>query len=199
MATWLAIRKPVTGLRSTLLKFMAFLIPLGIWCAVSYCPFIWHPLMEVTAPGQSGFEIGSTLTPEFFDSNNAELVAAGKEPAQAARANPVYFQPPHRVAKALYTAFTTEPSYKSEIWFHESLFHSAKVIFWGFSIAMIFGIPIGVLCGAFDPLSRMIEPFVDFVRYMPPPTFGALMVAIWGIFDAPKISIILIGCLFNMI
>ncbi|MES1146772.1 MAG: ABC transporter permease subunit, partial [Solimonas sp.] len=47
--------------------------------------------------------------------------------------------------------------------------------------------------------AKMIEPFMDFVRYMPPPTFGALMVAVWGIFDAPKVSIIIIGCFFNMV
>jgi NitT/TauT family transport system permease protein len=58
---------------------------------------------------------------------------------------------------------------------------------------------VGILCGTFDVLAKIIEPLVDFVRYMPPPTFGALMVAVWGIFEGPKISIIFIGCVFNMV
>src|SRR4051812_46487089 len=108
MASWLAIRKPVTGLQGALLKCLAFLIPLGVWCAVSYCPFIWHPLVKITEPGDSGFEAGTPCTAEFFASNNASLIAEGKVPAQGIRANPIYLPPPHAVAKALYTAFTTE-------------------------------------------------------------------------------------------
>jgi NitT/TauT family transport system permease protein len=73
------------------------------------------------------------------------------------------------------------------------------VIFLGFSAAMLLAIPLGILCGTFDSLAKLTEPFVDFVRYMPPPTFGALMLAIWGLFDAPKIAIIFIGCFFNMV
>jgi NitT/TauT family transport system permease protein len=40
---------------------------------------------------------------------------------------------------------------------------------------------------------------VDFIRYMPAPAFGALAVAIFGIYDAPKVSIIFIGTFFQMV
>jgi NitT/TauT family transport system permease protein len=45
----------------------------------------------------------------------------------------------------------------------------------------------------------MFEPFVDFIRYMPAPAFGALAVAVMGIYDAPKVSIIFIGTFFQMV
>ena len=47
--------------------------------------------------------------------------------------------------------------------------------------------------------SRLTEPFVDFIRYMPAPVFGALLVAILGTQEAPKIAIIFIGTFFQMV
>jgi NitT/TauT family transport system permease protein len=40
---------------------------------------------------------------------------------------------------------------------------------------------------------------VDFVRYMPAPVFGALAVAVFGLADAPKVTIIFIGTFFQMV
>ena len=45
--------------------------------------------------------------------------------------------------------------------------------------------------------ARLIEPFVEFFRYLPAPAFGALAVAILGIYDGPKITIIVIGTLLS--
>jgi NitT/TauT family transport system permease protein len=45
----------------------------------------------------------------------------------------------------------------------------------------------------------LVEPFIDFFRYMPAPAFGALMVAILGIYDGPKVAIIIIGTLFQQV
>ena len=47
--------------------------------------------------------------------------------------------------------------------------------------------------------SRLNEPFVEFFRYLPAPAFGALAVAILGIYDGPKIAIIVIGTLFQQV
>ena len=48
-------------------------------------------------------------------------------------------------------------------------------------------------------LARLNEPFIEFFRYLPAPAFGALAVAILGIFDGPKITIIVIGTLFQQV
>jgi NitT/TauT family transport system permease protein len=76
---------------------------------------------------------------------------------------------------------------------------SLKTIFWGFLISSAIGVPLGILCGAFVSASRLSEPFVDFVRYMPAPAFGALMVAVLGIHLEPKIAIIVIGTFFQQV
>ena len=59
--------------------------------------------------------------------------------------------------------------------------------------------PLGILCGTYSAISRIHEPFIEFFRYLPAPAFGALAVAILGIYDGPKIAIIVIGTLFQQI
>jgi NitT/TauT family transport system permease protein len=63
----------------------------------------------------------------------------------------------------------------------------------------LLALPLGILAGTFALASRLIEPFVDFVRYMPAPVFGALAVAILGLEDAPKVAIIFVGTFFQMV
>jgi NitT/TauT family transport system permease protein len=114
-------------------------------------------------------------------------------------ANPIYLPAPHEVVTAFYTAFTTEPKRRNEKWLHESLWSSIQVIFWGFLISSVFGVPLGILAGTYDFFSRLTEPFVEFFRYLPAPAFGALAVAILGIYQAPKIAIIFIGTFFQQV
>ena len=96
-------------------------------------------------------------------------------------------------------AFTTEPKRRSEKWLHESLWDSIQVIFWGFVLSSLVGVPLGILAGTYDFFSRLFEPFIEFFRYLPAPAFGALAVAILGIHAAPKIAIIFIGTFFQQV
>ncbi len=196
---WFAIRAPLDSRKATFLKVCAFLLPLVVWCIVSYVPFIWHPKMRLTDVGDSMLLTTDQLwDPGLVESENARLVADGQKPAIGYRANPVFLPAPHEVARAFYTAFKTEPS-EGEPWLHEALWHSIKIIFYGFITSAIVGVPLGILCGTFDLFSKLFEPFVDFIRYMPAPAFGALCVAVLGIDDGPKIAIIWIGTFFQMV
>ncbi|HVJ21407.1 MAG TPA: ABC transporter permease subunit, partial [Polyangiaceae bacterium] len=177
-----------------------------LWCAVSYVPFLWHPLVLVhdagdkSVPGTYSYvDEGQRVEKAEFDARNRELKAAGKPLARGEPVNPIYFQAPHEVGRAFYTAFTTPPERDGDLWLHESLLQSIKVIFWGFFWSALFGIPLGVLCGTFSLFARGSEPFVDFVRYMPAPVFGALAVTIFGLGDEPKVAIIFIGTFFQMV
>jgi NitT/TauT family transport system permease protein len=126
-------------------------------------------------------------------------VANHKQVAVGEPSNPIFLPPPLAVAKALVNAFQIAPYNKGDPWLHQELWHSVQIIFWGFIISAIIGIPLGVLCGTFRFFSLLVEPFVDFIRYMPAPAFGALCVAILGIEDQPKIAIIFIGTFFQMV
>jgi len=156
--------------------------------------------MEVTNPGSvEYFTKGMLVDRDVFESELQNTVKQGKPQPEGIRANPVYLPAPHQVAIAFYTAFTTEPKLRSEKWLHESLWDSIQVIFWGFLISSLVGVPLGILCGTYDFFSKLFEPFVEFFRYLPAPAFGALAVAILGIYSAPKIAIIFIGTFFQQV
>ena len=77
--------------------------------------------------------------------------------------------------------------------------HSLWVIIKGFGLAMLIGLPLGVLAGLFPSFSRLIEPVVGFIGYIPPPAFAALLVAILGLQDGPKVGIVFIAAVFPMV
>jgi len=197
---WFAVGKELSPKRKTVLAAMSFLIPLLLWSLVSYVPFIWHPKMEITHPGDvSFFKEGMLVDRDVFQVQMDKVAEEGLALPQGEPANPIYLPAPHEVASAFYTAFTTEPQRRNEKWLHESLGDSISVIFWGFFISSLFGVPLGILVGTYSAVSRMSEPFIEFFRYLPAPAFGALAVAVLGIHDAPKIAIIFIGTFFQQV
>ena len=197
---WFAVRKELAPRRRTTLAVLSFLIPLLVWALVSYVPFLWHPKVEITEPGDVAyFKQGMLVDREVFERELDAMQAEGKALPDGDRANPIYLPAPHEVATAFYTAFTEEPERRNEQWLHESLADSIQVIFWGFFLSSLIGVPLGILAGTYDAVSRLNEPFIEFFRYLPAPAFGALAVAILGIHDAPKIAIIFIGTFFQQV
>ncbi|MET0052564.1 MAG: ABC transporter permease [Candidatus Thiodiazotropha sp.] len=197
---WFAVRKELDSRSRLFLGVLSFLIPILLWCLVSYSPYVWHPKMEITEPGGvSYFQPGMQVDKAVFERESEKAQSAGKPLPQGDPANPVYLPAPHEVAMAFYTAFTTEPQRRNEKWLHESLWQSIQVIFWGFFLSSLVGAPLGILAGTYDAVSRLSEPFIEFFRYLPAPAFGALAVAILGIHEAPKIAIIFIGTFFQQV
>jgi NitT/TauT family transport system permease protein len=197
---WFAVRRDVSPQRRRVLAALSFLGPLFLWSVVSYVPFVWHPLVRIDSPGSvSYFQNEMLVDHDVFVSENAAARAEGRALATGKRANPIYLPAPDQVARALYTGFKTPPRLATEPWLHESLWHSIQIIFWGFVLSSIVGVPLGILCGTFPVASRLTEPFIEFFRYLPAPAFGALAVAVLGIYDAPKITIIFIGTFFQQV
>ncbi|MBU1395413.1 MAG: ABC transporter permease [Gammaproteobacteria bacterium] len=186
--------------KRTLLAIGSFLLPLLVWCLVSYVPFIWHPKVQITdSGGVDYFQVGMLVDKSQFEDEAAftreqHLALPAGQPA-----NPIYLPAPHEVAQAFYTGFTRQPAQKDAPWLHESLWHSIQIIFWGFLISSIIGVPLGILAGTYSTFARLSEPFIEYFRYLPAPAFGALAVAILGIYDGPKIAIIVIGTLFQQV
>jgi NitT/TauT family transport system permease protein len=200
LSKWFAVRRELKARPRLVLALMSFLLPLLVWSMVSYVPFIWHPKIEITDPGGvSFFQQGMYVDPPLFQQQSAAMAKAGKPLPKGDPANPMYLPTPGAVAKAFYTAFTTPPQLAGEKWLHQSLWQSIQVIFWGFVISSILGVPLGILAGTYDFMSRLTEPFVEFFRYLPAPAFGALAVAILGINEAPKVAIIFIGTFFQQV
>ncbi|MGB0257519.1 MAG: ABC transporter permease [Coraliomargarita sp.] len=139
----------------------------------------------------------SERSPEFVskllpDTPLEKLVPQGKS------ANPVYLPAPHEVLLKGIDDFTfTSDGDKPSMF--ERYKHSLKIVFLGFLMAALFGVPLGVLCGTFDFFSRLFEPFIDFFRYMPAPAFSTLLVAIFLAHDAPKIALVFVGTFFQLV
>lgn len=197
---WFTVRQELTSDRRKIIGWASFLLPLLIWCAVSYVPFIWHPMVMIQQPGDVDyFQVDMLIDKAIFKEELANMQAQAKALPAGKPANPIYLPAPHEVAKAFYTAFTTPPAQKDGLWLHQSLWKSIQVIFFGFLISSLIGVPLGILCGTYSAVSRLNEPFIEFFRYLPAPAFGALMVAILGIYDGPKIAIIVIGTFFQQV
>jgi NitT/TauT family transport system permease protein len=202
MATrdWLGLKEELPHRRKVLLTALSFLVPLVLWCAVSYIPWLWHPNVRITVPGDVDYFTEDMDVPRAdFQLELEKVRAAGGTLPEGIRVNPVYLPAPHLVARAFYTAFTTEPRLPNEPWLHQSLGHSIRTILWGFFVSSLFGVPLGILCGTYRFFAKLQEPFIEFFRYLPAPAFGALCVAVLGIDDGPKIAIIFIGTFFQQV
>jgi len=196
---WLAVHQDLGARRRAVLGVLAFLLPLAIWSAFSYLPFLWHPKMLVLDAGDTYLGEGKRYDEAAFHEANAQAAVEGKAPARGEPANPVFLPAPHEVALALVLGFQEPPQNDSDSWLHERIAESLRVIFWGFFWASVVGVPLGVLCGSFMLFARLTEPFVDFIRYMPAPAFGTLLVAILGTQAAPKVAVIFVGTFFQMV
>ncbi len=300
---WFRIRRELPQGRRVALTAVSFLLPLALWCVVSYVPWIWHPDVKielsaeregVTTVFTAGDHVSREFFPEFVEAvrteNKAVLAArAAGTPESGARrknqkllrqlapvavghgwlghddaqndavlyhlwrdlatgtktatkpalseenlgiirqnwaqlsavssdfsfrklpdepllkivpqgkpANPVYLPAPHEVVRAGMRDFRAEVP-EGELTMGDRYRKSLRVIFLGFLWACVIGIPIGILCGVFDFFSKLFEPFVDFFRYMPAPTFSTLLVAVLLAGDAPKVALVFIGTVFQMI
>jgi NitT/TauT family transport system permease protein len=69
----------------------------------------------------------------------------------------------------------------------------------GFVISTLIALPIGVLIGCYRGWEAAIEPFVDFIRYMPVVAFVPLTVLWTGIGDMQKFLILFIGTFFQQV
>lgn len=70
---WFKIREGLNVRRVTLLTAISFLLPLALWCMVSYLPFIWHPdiRLEVSADRPdvtTVYTVGDHVGRDFFGS-----------------------------------------------------------------------------------------------------------------------------------
>ena len=86
-------RQPLTGSRATIAKIAAFLLPLLTWCVVSYVPFVWHPDVYITDPGDSDFlTAGQQLPTDQFAIENTKLRGEHQAEAKGYPANPIFLR-----------------------------------------------------------------------------------------------------------
>ena len=69
----------------------------------------------------------------------------------------------------------------------------------GFILAVILGVPVGILVGTFKPFEAVVRPVSEFIRYMPVPAFVPLIMVWVGIGESAKVAVIFIGTFFQLV
>lgn len=144
------------------------------------------------------WKVLSAHIPGEFDTRQIPRESLLKLIPQGLPSNPVYLPAPHEVLEAGWQDLTAE-SLGGEKSMTQRIRQSIFIVFSGFFMAALIGIPIAILCGAFDFFSRIFEPFFDFFRYMPAPAFSTLLVAIFDVHDAPKVALVFLGTFFQLV
>jgi NitT/TauT family transport system permease protein len=104
-----------------------------------------------------------------------------------------YFLPtPRAVVTSIYELVAT-----GTLWIH--LTDSAVRIVLGFVLAMVTGIPIGILFGIVPTFRRIFEPFNNFFRYTPLPAFIPLVIMWVGIGTANPVTLVFLSVFWPLI
>lgn len=69
----------------------------------------------------------------------------------------------------------------------------------GWALAAAIALPLGLLIGSWRVVQAVLEPVMDFIRYMPAVAFVPLVMVWVGIDEGAKVAIIFIGTFFPMV
>jgi len=105
---------------------------------------------------------------------------------------PDFLPPPHMVATAAYKMA------ESGMLLSDTS-ASVFVIFSGFLLASVFAIPLGILVGTFRFVEALVEPIVNFVRYLPVSALIPLFILWIGIGPEEKIAVVFVGTFFQQV
>ncbi|MBV8837698.1 MAG: ABC transporter permease [Alphaproteobacteria bacterium] len=78
----------------------------------------------------------------------------------------------------------------------QSIGASLARIMAGWSLGLLIGIPVGILMGYFSIVRRLLDPYVEFFRFIPPIAFVTLAVIWLGPGEASKVALILYTTIF---
>jgi taurine transport system permease protein len=81
----------------------------------------------------------------------------------------------------------------SGYYLHEHLWHSLWRIIRGVGWAIVFGVPLGLLLATVTPFRVIFEPYVTFVRALPPLAYFSLLIIWFGIEDASKVWLLFLA------
>jgi NitT/TauT family transport system permease protein len=146
---------------------------------------------------RQNWEMLSAAT-ESFDARKLPDQALLSLVPQGQPSNPSYLPAPHDVLTTGLYNFTASGEL-GQLSLSSRLLISVRIVFTGFFLSCLAGVPIGIFCGTYSFFSKVSEPFIDFFRYMPAPAFSTLLVAIFGAHDEPKVALVFIGTFFQMV
>jgi NitT/TauT family transport system permease protein len=81
----------------------------------------------------------------------------------------------------------------------EHLWASGQRILAGFIAGSLLGIPIGLAMGSFRPVRKLLEPYTEFLRFIPSVAMITVAVIWFGIGEASKVFLIIYTTIFIVI
>jgi NitT/TauT family transport system permease protein len=72
-------------------------------------------------------------------------------------------------------------------------------VWFAFSLSVAMAVPIGMLMGSYRAFGAILEPVVDFVRYLPVPALVPLAIIWFGIGEETKIFLLWLGTFFQLV
>lgn len=116
--------------------------------------------------------------------------------------DPLYLPSPGAVWDAVVRASTTHPVTEGSdrlvrgeqnyyLWEH--LVASLQRIGLGVGIAIVVAVPLGLLMATVKPIGLVVEPYLNFLRSLPPLAYIGLLIAFFGIGDTSKIWLLFLA------
>jgi NitT/TauT family transport system permease protein len=106
--------------------------------------------------------------------------------------NPLFTSSPSRIVAAAIEMFADES-------FYAHLEVSAEEFFAGFALAIVIGVPLGILMGWYSRVNAILEPFVSALYATPRIALLPLVVIWFGIGIASKVAIVFLGAIFPIL
>ena len=106
---------------------------------------------------------------------------------------PSIFASPAKV----FAAFVSKGIEDTILWSHIGA--SLMRVLLGFGIAFVVSIPVAFLMAWYEPFQHVVEPWIQFVRNIPPLAYVFLIVAALGIGTIPKVTVIFIAAFLVMV
>ncbi|MDB5962115.1 MAG: NitT/TauT family transport system permease protein [Massilia sp.] len=72
-------------------------------------------------------------------------------------------------------------------------------VYGGFALAVLVALPLGIALGAVTPVRALLEPLIDFSRYLPAVAFIPLIMLWVGIEESAKVAVIFVGTVCQMV
>ena len=105
---------------------------------------------------------------------------------------PEFLPTPFAVAKAFIRLFT-ERDFASDI------IVSVGRVWLAFLLSVVIAVPLGLMMSTYRAVGAILEPFIDFVRYLPVPALVPLLVIWFGVGETSKIAVLWMGTFFQLI
>lgn len=100
---------------------------------------------------------------------------------------PIIFANP----KQVWQVFVAKGVHSSILWQH--VWASLSRVLAGFGIAFVLAIPIAFLMAWYEPFQKIVEPWIQFVRNIPPLAYVFLITAALGVGNMGKVTVIVIA------